>query len=289
MSTLRKSPKHGDLIYDVGLNTGQDTDYYLKKGYRVVAFEAEPRNVEYCRERFADAIADGRLTIVEGAITEDRFENNGNSTTRFYRSEGHSPWGSTSEDWAARNTIFGTEMESIKVKAVDFAAAMEEYGVPHYLKADIVGSEVICLRAMREFENKPDYLSIRSEKLVFAKLIYEFDLLEELGYSSFKTVKQDFERVRASLPAGIEPPVHEFEDGSSGPFGEDTAGAWRSRESSIREYRKVFVKYWLFGDYSYLIQTGRGRRFISTVERITGRSLPGWYDTHAKHSSLGAK
>ena len=289
MSTLRKSPKHEDLIYDVGLNTGQDTDYYLKKGYRVVAFEAEPRNVEYCRERFADAIADGRLTIVEGAITEDRSGNNGNSTTRFYRNEGHSPWGSTSEDWAARNTIFGTEMESIKVKAIDFAAAMEEYGVPHYLKADIVGSEVICLRAMREFENKPDYLSIRSEKLVFAKLIYEFDLLEELGYSSFKTVKQDFERVRASLPTGSEPSVHEFEDGSSGPFGEDTAGSWVSRESSIREYRKVFVKYWLFGDYSYLIQTGRGRRFISTVERITGRSLPGWYDTHARHSSIGAR
>ena len=60
MSTLRKSPKHADLIYDVGLNTGQDTDYYLKKGYRVVAFEAEPRNVEYCRERFADTRRGGR-------------------------------------------------------------------------------------------------------------------------------------------------------------------------------------------------------------------------------------
>lgn len=289
MSTLRKSPKHQDLIYDVGLNTGQDTDYYLKKGYRVVAFEAEPRNVEFCCERFADAIADGRLTIVEGAITENGTGINGNGMTRFYRNEGHSPWGSTSEDWAARNSIFGAEMESIKVKAVDFAAALEEYGVPHYLKADIVGSEVICLRAMRQFEHKPDYLSIRSEKLVFAKLLYEFDLLEELGYGSFKVVKQDFERIRAALPTGCHTVDHEFEDGSSGPFGEDTAGNWSSRETAIREYQKVFVKYWLFGDYSYLIQTGSGRKFISTVERITGRSLPGWYDTHARHNSLRAK
>ncbi len=287
MSTLRITPKHEDLIYDVGMNTGQDTDFYLKKGYRVVGFEAEPRNVDLCRERFADAVADGRLTIVEGAITENPYSQGEESTARFFRAEGHSPWGASSEEWAQRNTIFGTEMEAIDVKAVDFAEAMSEHGVPHYLKADIVGSEVICLRAMREFEHKPDYLSIRSEKLRFAKLEYEFDLLEELGYGSFKAVKQEFGRVRETLPDSLD--LYEFEEGASGPFAEHTIGKWTTREDVLKDYNKVFIKYWLFGDYSYMIQTERGRKIISTLERIFRRAIPGWYDTHARHRSFEAK
>ena len=30
------------LVYDVGMNNGDDTAYYLRMGYRVVAFEANP-------------------------------------------------------------------------------------------------------------------------------------------------------------------------------------------------------------------------------------------------------
>ena len=30
--------KHQDLIYDVGFQHGEDTAFYLKKGFRVVAF-----------------------------------------------------------------------------------------------------------------------------------------------------------------------------------------------------------------------------------------------------------
>src|SRR3712207_8318169 len=52
----------------------------------------------------------------------------------------------------------------------DFKKCLAEHGIPYYLKADIVGSEIICLRALLEFENKPDYISIRSEKFIFRKL-----------------------------------------------------------------------------------------------------------------------
>ena len=31
-----------NLIFDVGLHTGQDTAFYLKKGFRVIAIEANP-------------------------------------------------------------------------------------------------------------------------------------------------------------------------------------------------------------------------------------------------------
>lgn len=53
--------KHDDLIYDVGLHRGEDTDYYLQKGFRVVAVEANPQLVDECTARFAREIADGKF------------------------------------------------------------------------------------------------------------------------------------------------------------------------------------------------------------------------------------
>lgn len=281
---LLKTAKDSNLIFDIGLHRGQDTDFYLKKGYRVVAFEADPGNAAFSRQRFSSEIADGRLTIVEGAITEDFSGNGKPGEVKFYRNADHSLWGSTSPDWAVRNEVLGTRNDIITVPAVDFAAQIQKFGVPHYLKADIVGSETICLRALLRFAERPDYISIRSEKLVWRKLEYEFDLLEQLGYDQFKAIEQDFERIRGRLPADNGRPSYVFEEGGSGPFGEETPGRWKSRADVLRDYRKVFIKYWLFGDYSYLVQTAAGKQFIARMESIFRRSIPGWYDTHAKRT-----
>jgi spermidine synthase len=42
-----------NLIYDIGMHDGSDSEFYLRKGYRVVAVEANPKLVEACRERLA--------------------------------------------------------------------------------------------------------------------------------------------------------------------------------------------------------------------------------------------
>ena len=47
----------GDLIYDLGLHTGQDTEFYLKKGFNVVAIEANPLLVTEAEARFALEVA----------------------------------------------------------------------------------------------------------------------------------------------------------------------------------------------------------------------------------------
>ena len=56
------------LIYDVGLHKGEDTDYYLKKGFQVVAIEANPELISECKERFKSRVARGDLRIIEGAF-----------------------------------------------------------------------------------------------------------------------------------------------------------------------------------------------------------------------------
>ena len=81
MSILLNTAKDPNLIYDVGLHHGQDTDFYLNKAYRAVAFEANPGKAAFCLERFATEIADGRLTLVEGAVTEGSTADRTNGTS----------------------------------------------------------------------------------------------------------------------------------------------------------------------------------------------------------------
>lgn len=279
--------KNKNLIYDVGMHQGQDTDFYLKKGFKVVSFEANPENVAVCTRKFAREIEEKRLTIVEGAISEKEFFGSESRKVRFYRNVDTSFWSSAAADFAARNEVMGTRSELIEVDAVDFAEALKKYGVPFYLKADIVGSEMICLRALLEFENKPDYISIRSEKVVFQKLEEEFRLFEQLGYNAFKAVQQDVADLQTSIASTEGKQIaYKFAEGASGTFGEETKGKWKSREEILQQYRKIFTLYWLFGDYSFLLQTEKGKKIIANLERIARRPLPGWYDTHARHSSV---
>lgn len=277
------TPKKEKLIYDVGLHQGQDTDFYLRKGFNVIAFEANSENIAICQRKFSDAIESGRLTIVEGAIVENPCLGKVN----FYRNKDHSLWGSTNKDWAYRNEVMGTTNEVIEVDAVDFKQCLERFGIPHYLKVDIVGSEMICLKALLAFENKPDYLSIRSEKVIFHKLEEEFRVLEMLGYEKFKAVQQDFTNLQAFIDSPASEKIrYTFHEGASGPFGEETKGKWKSKEAILKDYRRIFILYWLFGDYSYLNQSERGGKFMKFLERLVRRPLPGWYDTHAKHKMI---
>jgi hypothetical protein len=98
-----------DLIYDIGLHKGEDTDYYLKKGFRVVGMEANPDLVNHCKTRFKSAIAGGQLRIIEGAIAPA----SSGDTVTFYRNDTATIWGTIDAAWAERNAKRGHNSEKI--------------------------------------------------------------------------------------------------------------------------------------------------------------------------------
>ena len=57
-----------DLIYDVGAHKGEDSDFYLRLGFRVVAVEANPTLVDKLKQRFPDEISNGKYILVENAM-----------------------------------------------------------------------------------------------------------------------------------------------------------------------------------------------------------------------------
>lgn len=274
-----------NLIYDVGMHKGEDTAFYLKKGFSVIAFEADPDLIASCKERFQEKIKEDKLIIVEGAIVND---NVSTKTIKFYQNQNNSVWNTVVEDWSARNETFGTPSSIISVPTVNFKKCIEKFGMPHYMKIDIEGMDLVCLETLSHFENKPNYISIESEKVNFSNLIKEFKLLERLGYNKFKVINQ------GDVPKQKEPLKSEegqtlnyvFEPGSSGLFGNDFEGSWISKRMAILKYRFIFFGYKLFGDHSKI----KKWRIIKLFKRVMVKllrteSVPGWYDTHAIHSS----
>ncbi len=63
-----------DLIYDVGFHHGEDTEFYLAKGFKVVAIEAHPGLYRAGLEKFADHIESGRLVLLNLAVAETFYQ-----------------------------------------------------------------------------------------------------------------------------------------------------------------------------------------------------------------------
>lgn len=272
------------LIFDVGMHKGEDSYFYLKKGFKVVGFEANPELVELCKKRFTEELKTGQLTIVEGAIVDENTSSNGKIS--FYKNKNNSVWGTVLDNWAERNKNFGAESEIIEVPTVNFSEYLRKFGIPYYLKIDIEGLDIVCLRALKDFSERPEYVSIESDKVSFDELKNEFSIFNQLGYDKFKIINQSRIKSQSEPKNSSEGAYlqHQFEPGSSGLFGKDLNGKWKSTKRSIKIYKRIFLGYRMFGDNSPLKKTPIGRFFMRSLRGLTG--IPGWYDTHAKHSSL---
>ena len=256
-----------DLIYDVGFNVGNDTRYYLAQGFRVVAVEADPVLGRAGRERFADAVDAGQLTLLNVGITDRA------GVQPFYVNRTHHQWSSFDPEWGRR----GGDFEVVDVPCRTFDDILAEHGVPHYLKIDIEGHDRDCIDALDPAE-LPPFVS------------FEIDDLEGLlrlrqkGYNAFKLVDQiehdrpvdvaGDDRLRRYVKRRLrrsprllsllnatglprltrargggdadEPapdaaaPAHSTTGyGDSGPFGERLAGRWRSVEDVAYEWLHV--------------------------------------------------
>ncbi len=168
------------LVYDVGMNNGDDSAYYLHKGFRVVAIEADPTLVEDATIRFAQEIRDGRLTILNVAIAEQT------GTLPFWICEGKRVFNSFDRSMASRN---GFPHHQINVECDRFANILDNFDRPFFLKVDIEGYDHMCLDALAERPDKlPKYLSFEYGTESVARL----PKLKALGYDQFKLISQKF-------------------------------------------------------------------------------------------------
>jgi FkbM family methyltransferase len=115
---------HQGLIYDVGMNNGDDTAYYLRRGFRVVAIEANTCFAKCAAERFRTQISSDQLRILNIGIAAEEGE------LPFWICETYSEWSSFDRKITSRD---GCPHHEVMVPCRRFASVLEEFGVPYYL------------------------------------------------------------------------------------------------------------------------------------------------------------
>ena len=121
-----------NLIYDLGSHNGQDSEFYLKKGFTVVAVEANPARMRRLETAFSREIAEGRYVLVEKAVGE-RF-----GKVTFFLNTERSIWGTTEynprykERSSAKVSPNWTE---IVVPSIPFSWLTDQFGVPCFSRS----------------------------------------------------------------------------------------------------------------------------------------------------------
>lgn len=233
------------LIYDIGMHVGQDTKYYLKQGYNVLAIEANPVLVKENEQKFEKEIQEGRLTILNVGISDKE------ASLPFYVNMRLSEWSSFDMATGTRND---TAYEVIEVPCITTKRLFNDYGIPYYLKVDIEGYDHYCLLDIPEGGDKPQFVSCEAVHVEW------LDILFQKGYRKFKLIHQgnDFKPLDLELEKktyfpkyqviknGLQIRLQKYiafkhEYGSSGPFGNHTKGEWKSYEE-IRDSYQAFYQ-----------------------------------------------
>ena len=222
-----------------------------------------PFFVEAASERFRTEIAAERLTVRNVGIAE------GAGELDFWASD-NSEWSSFHKEHATRA---GTGASLIVVPTIAFADLLGQYRAPLYVKVDIEANDTLCVRDLARCEAPPQYFSFEGD-LTAAE---DVELLAEVGYTSFKCIRQiDWREItpenmhrqasirhfigRVGRVPGVGARLRQlqtraylrqlrnhassingwkFAPGSSGPLGRDLPERWLSREELlvVWEYR----------------------------------------------------
>lgn len=269
------------LVIDVGMHQGEDTDFYLRRGYRVVGIEANPVLVKDLRSKFSDAIGSGDLVIIDKAVAEEP------GSVDFYINDQVSIWGSIDPAFIERNRRNGKDSSRIvQVPSTTLEKIVADFPGASYIKIDVEGMDLICLRSLSQSTCRPKYISIESAVTSpIDNWLEELNLLQAMGYSGFKYVNQATlsQLNGTSLETEGTPAVYQHATHSSGPFGNETPGEWMSMDSAVEiggGLRRDFERYSKESSTPRLIVKAH-----QLFRRLRGLPVPkGWYDLHARLS-----
>ena len=204
------------IIYDFGANNGDDIPYYLKKGNRVVAVEANPSLASHIRDRFAKEILLNKVVVVNKALTKEEIV----GAVPFYV---HKTNDVLSQFPRPSLDNFG-DFHEIFVPSQRASEIIKEFGDPYYVKIDIESYDQAILEDIFSSNLRPAFISAESHNIeVFASLVASG------GYKSFKlvdgaSVANEYEQHSITTSQGLE--RYSFPHHSAGPFGDDIRGPW---------------------------------------------------------------
>jgi len=248
------------LIFDVGMHIGQDTDFYLKKGFEVVSIEANKDLCTEVRKKYIDYIVDGKLTILNVAVS-DKWENQS-----FFINKKNTKWSSLYSKIGGKG---GKGAYKVEVLGTSLTNVVKLFGVPYYMKIDIEGADKLAIKQIGTLLDKPPFISVEGggEHMI--------DILSGYGYDKFAVVNQRLNpELKCCNPAKEGEYIdYKFDMGASGLFGKELQQEWLSAEEAKEERREFAIK------IDNMRKEAEGDQ--NKLMQLRWKSGIGWYDTHA--------
>ncbi len=275
-----------NLIFDIGMHNGRDTQFYLDKGFSVIAIEASPICCNEANKIFSNELKSGQLKIYNKAIS------NQNGTVKFIRYKNHDDWSSIVPEW--NMSMYSEETEVIDVETTNVDKVIEKEGVPYYMKIDIEGSDILCLDALKKVPVLPQYISVELLSINNMKGGENPDYLgilcalKSLGYAKFQLIDQSkHESVVCPNPA-LEGRYTDtkFDGFSSGLFGKELPDNWKNIDEVIFDYliylgKKPNVE--VLNDVVDFRSKIAHIFFKPKSKIVPALDVNGWFDVHATY------
>lgn len=209
------------LAYDVGMNNGDDTRYYLQKGYDVVAIEANPVLCSTVGESLKEFVDSGRLRILNVAVAEEEGSIEFNIDIQ-------------NDVRSSIKVVPGREVRAVSVEARRISNIIREYGMPDFIKIDVEHVDEVVLIDMIKAGIKPGLISVEGHSFEIIMLLWQ------MGYREFrlvngKTVHLEFRKVEVRAVDGSTF-KYSFPRHSAGPFGDDLPGRWNPVQHAASEW-----------------------------------------------------
>jgi FkbM family methyltransferase len=212
------------IIYDFGANNGDDVPYYLLKADRVVAVEANPVLAEEIERRFSREISSGRLVVENCVLTVDASA----GEVPFYLHKSNH----VLSQFPAPQPSYAGQFDEVLLPANDVLDIVRRHGAPHYIKIDVEHFDHVILRRLLLNNIRPPYISAESHS------VDTLCLLVALGeYSAFKLVdgaSVATRYARHTIDTADGARDYSFVEHSAGPFGNDIAGSWMTKDILFR-------------------------------------------------------
>ena len=238
-----------EYIIDVGMHDGNDAEYYALRGFKVIAFEANPQLSEAARARFEESKLD--IKVRNCAISDTP-----GIRQKLFVNRSNLQWSSLKKALGERNG----GADEVEVECVDLGEQLlAQKDQIHMIKIDIEGFDRVAVLQLEKSGIIPDYLSVENGSVDFLNSFLR------MGYKKFKLSNQKYIS-SMKLPKYSKHGKQiewNFHPHSSGPFGNDIPSPWLE-EDRMREIIAA-------------LDAGRNK---TVTPNLWGESV-GWFDMHA--------
>lgn len=236
-------------VVDVGMHDGADSEYYARRGFKVVAFEANPLLAE-------DGLRKFRSLGIPVDIRNRAISKQPGGMATFYLNHHNLAWSSLDKALGSRRV----EAQEILVQTTDLGQELLPIADRiHMVKIDIEGYDHVALKQLEAAGIRPRFLSVENGGIAFLETFLN------MGYAKFKLSNQKYNHF-LKVPKGSR---HghaldwTFERHSSGPFGNDIPSGWMDGDRT----REV------------LLGMEVGKKAMATPN-LWAEAI-GWFDMHA--------